>query len=162
MKKEVLKYSGLIFLGLLIDWWIIWYSPLNLPKNIPETGIDIEGVLLIGLFLAVLILALKSHLKSHPDTSIFRLTIIGAIICFLPETIFQIVKQFFLLSETLNRRILIFLVGSMGVSLFTAVISFLVAFQLKTKKTGRLILFILGFIILINIIIYCFPAFWDK
>jgi hypothetical protein len=158
MKTIVLKYSLILLVGLLVEWWIIWYSPLSLPERIPAAPIKIDGLLLVGLLLTILIIAEKRFLKNNPDTTIVNLTVLGTTICFIAEIIFQTIRQPFLSAEAFNERLHYFLLGTIGVTMFGAVFSFLVAFQLVRKKTGQLILLIIGFIVLINIVKYVFPT----
>lgn len=158
MKTIILKYSPILLVGLLVEWWIIWYSPLDLPERIPATPIKIEGLLLVGLLLTILIIVQKGFLKSNPDTTIFNLTVLGATICFIAEIIFQAIRQPFLTAGTPNEHLHHFLLGTIGVTIFGTILSFLVAFQLVRKNTGHLILMIIGFIVLVNIIKYVFPT----
>lgn len=157
MKIIVIKFSTVLLIGLLIEWWTTHFSPLNLPEYIPHTSIQISGLLLIGLILTILILAHKRVLKLNSSTTIFQLTIAGSLICFISETIFQILRQPTLNADTLADRIYYFALGIIGITIFGTALSFLVAFQLKTKKTGQLVLFIVGFIIIVNIIKYYLP-----
>lgn len=157
MKTTILKYSPILLVGLLVEWWIIWCSPLNLPERLPATPIKIDGLLLVGLLLIILIIAEKRFLRSNPDTTIFNLTVIGTTTCFLAEIIFQTIRQPFLTADTLNEHLHYFLLGTIGVTIFGAVLSFLIAFQLIRKNTGQLFLLIIAFIAIVNIVKYIFP-----
>jgi hypothetical protein len=157
MNQKIFKYSFILSIGLLFEWWLIWYSPLTIPELIPMTPIKIDGLLLGGLLLTVLIFAQKRFLQANPDTTILKLTIYGTSICFFAEFIFQGLRQFFISADTLNERIHYFFLGTIAVSIFGAVLSFLISFQLKTKKTGQLILLIITFIIAFNIFKHFFP-----
>jgi hypothetical protein len=49
-------------------------------------------------------------------------------------------------SETLTEKIIQFSVGVIGITSFAAVFSFFIAFQIKTKRTGLLLIFIATFL----------------
>lgn len=159
MKIYILKYSGFLLLGLLVEYWIVWHSPLNISQNIPRTTIKTEGLLLFVLFLSIIITVLNTFFKSHPNTSLLKLGTLGTVICFISLSIFHAVRQIFINADTLNDSVYYFLLGTIGVSTFGAILSFLVAFQIRTKKTGQLILLIIGMIILSNIVQYVFQYF---
>lgn len=128
MSSFILKYSGFLLMGLLIEYWIVWHSNLNVSENIPTTSIRTEGVFLLGLILAILIIAHRTFLKKNPTTSILKLTVIGSVICFISETTFQIIRQFFLDAANINERLHYFLLGTIGVSMMGIILSFFVSY----------------------------------
>jgi hypothetical protein len=168
MKSSVLKYSAILLIGLLIEWWLVTFSPINLPErlyvNLPGSdstnspSVKVDGLLLVALILAVLITTLRRFLRANPNATIFKLTLIGTTICFLAEAIFQAIRQPFLNAEGVNEHLHYFLLGVIAITIFGAAFSFLIAFQLKTKKTGKLVGMIIGFVILVNIVKYFFPS----
>jgi len=162
MKSSILKYSLILLFGFLIEWWIVWYSPLHLPQRIPYTPIKIDGLLLGGLLLTIFIIAEKRFLKANPGATIFSLTVLGTTICFIAEIIFQTIRQPFLTDRTFSEHLHYFFRGTIGLSIFGAVFSFFVAFQLIRKKTGQLILLIIGFAVIVNIGRYFFPNLIGK
>lgn len=145
----------MLLAGLLIEWVLINFLMADLPKNIPHTPINIGGLLLIGLIITILIFAQKNILKSYPSSSITNLTFLGSLIVLLSETIFQMVRQTTMDTTLFSDRLYNFLLGVIGVTLFSTGLSFMVAFQLKTSKTRQLIIYIIVFILLVNIIQYC-------
>jgi hypothetical protein len=159
MKKAILGYGSILLACLFLEWWLIFYSPLNLPDKIPKTPISINGLLLLGLILTILIIAEKRVLKINHDLNILQLTLFGTAICFFAELIFQALRQPFLKADNFSEHLYFYMMGTVGTSVFALAIAFLVAFQLKTKKTGQLLLLIVGLIIIINIVRYLFPTF---
>jgi hypothetical protein len=158
MKIIIIKFSSIFLIALLVEWWLMHYSPLNLPENIPNTPIRISGLLLMGIILTVLIATQKKILKLNPSTSILKLTLISSLICFISEAIFQLLRQFIIYADNISDRIYYFALGTIGMTIFAAIFSFFVAFQIKTKKTGQLILMIIAFIFIINVFYYFFPS----
>ena len=141
-EKRVLQSSGILSLLFLVEWWFLYLSPFNIPEYIPNTPIRIGG-LLLGLTVIILLRwQFKEFLLLKPSLSIWNLTIIGTLTVFIAEVFFQSLRQFHLNADTLKERIYYFILGTSGVSLFSAVIAFLIAFQLKTKRTNILLLFI--------------------
>lgn len=96
----------------------------------------------------VLILAIydRQLLKKEPKLSVYKLTINGAIVCFIAEIFFQLTKEFVVIESTFKERVVDFGIGVIGITCFGAALSFFTAFQIKTKRTGRLMLFILVFL----------------
>jgi len=78
--------------------------------------------------------------------------------CFFAEITFQMIRIPTLEAEAISERICYFLYGTIGVSAFAAVFSFLVAYQLKTKKTTQLLLLVIAFLFVICILKSFFPA----
>ncbi len=157
MKTIILRYSFLLLLGFLLVWWIRWYSPLQLPERIPWTPIKIGGLLLIGLLLTVLIIAEKHILRTDTDTGMLKLTLMGTTIVFLAEIVFQSIRLPFLNADTFNDYLYYFLLGTIGGTIFGAVLSFLIAFQLIRKNSAQLFLLIIILIVIVNIVKYAFP-----
>ena len=120
MKKTVIKYSLILLIGLLIECWIIWFSPLNLPEritpfkyifgNAANNSISVDGLLLIALFLSVLIIAIKSYFKENPATNILNLTVLGTSICIVAEMVFQAIRQLFINVDSLSERVHFYLI----------------------------------------------------
>lgn len=157
MKPIIIRYSLLLLSGFLLVWGNELFSPVRLPEKIPGTPINTSGLFLLGLNLMVLIKAEKRFLKSNKDTSIVKLTQIGTTICFLAEIAFQTIRQPFIIADTFDERLHYFLLGTIGGSILGATLSFLIAFQLIRKDTGKLLLLITVLIIIINMIKYAFP-----
>lgn len=135
MRIIILKFSFILLIGLLFNWWLNKFSPLNLPQNIPRTPIRIGGLLLMILIISVLIVFQKKLLKKYPEKSIFQLTTLSGFVCLISETIFQLLRQPTLDSDFWGDRIENFAVGTIGITILGTIISFLIAFQIKTKKT---------------------------
>ncbi len=157
MKDIWLKYSLILLVALFIEF-LFHQSPINLPVDFFHSRIRITGILLCGIILTTLIFSHKNLLKRQPDITISKLTFIGFLICFTSESIFQIIRNSFFIDDTFHGKIIIFAHGVIGMSLFGAILSFFIAFQLKTKKTTRLILFIVCFIFIANLIKQVYPA----
>jgi len=152
----IAKYSGILLASFLILWWAMFYSSLNIPEVIPFTQIRVYGLGLGGCILTVLILSQKELLKKTPALSVVNLTLLGTTICFINEVIFH-----FILSFTYDtNKLYHFLEGVVSMTTLCAVLSFFVAFQLKTKRTGKLVLFIAVFLILFKGLTLVFPSFF--
>jgi hypothetical protein len=154
LKPTIIKYTLLLLVGQLIAWWTFFISPFDIPEKIPFTTIRINGLTLIVLLLVIIISALKKILKLQPETTIIKLTFLGAIICFFSGLVFQTVRQPTLNADTFNERIFYFLLGTLGTTIFGTAVSFLTAFQLKKRKTGQLIILIIGLLLIMNLIKY--------
>ena len=85
----VAKYTTIILLGFLINWWLFNLSNFNIPQNIPATPIRINSLTILIIVVSTLIFAQKSAMKICPDISATKLTLIGLLIGLLGEIIFQ-------------------------------------------------------------------------
>jgi len=150
----IIKYAGILLLWVFILWWITIYSSFNIPEFIPYTPVKLYGFLFFGFTLTILIIAQKECLEKKATLSIVNLTLFGVIIGFLVELIFQFILSFTEVSD----KFLFFVKGTITMTVFFTVLSFFVAFQLKTKRTGRLILFICLFLALFKVITMVFPV----
>ncbi len=124
-----------------MEYWI-HFPPLSIPFKVFHNQISIVGILISGIIITTLIFAQKKILKLNPDSSILKLTMLGALICFISEFVFQIIRQATYHEDTIGERILDIAHGTFGVTLVATVFSFFIAFQLKTKKTIQLIILI--------------------
>lgn len=143
----VFKYSGLLLAGLCIIWWFCYLSPLNVPEYVPYTPIRIYGALILALVLPVYIIAQKSMLKSDATLKIVELVLISAVIGFISEFLFHVILLFINAAEAFYRLV----EQTLVTTVIFAFISFFVAFQLKTRRTGQLILLIVLCGVLLNI-----------
>jgi len=146
----ILIYSFVLFLLLLFIYWFLYLSPFNIPDLIPNTKIHLDGVLNFFVTLPILIFALKSYLKINPSASIGNLVLSGALIIFVAKTSEQITRVFIFNDDTIFHSISII---ARTVILCT-IISFFVAFQLKTKRIKWLLAFIVLFIAIYDTINY--------
>lgn len=152
MLNNIIKYSAILTVALLFNWWLFTFSSINIPEFIPKTPIPISGLFLFTVILTSIILIQKKALKSLPEISISKLSFLGSTVCFLSEIVFQSIRQTSISANTFNERLYYFALGVIGITLFGIVLSFFVAFQLKTKKTDLLILFIIVFLFILRII----------
>jgi len=144
MKPYILKYSAIVLAGLLIQWYLFLFAPFSIPEYIPATPLRIDGLVLVFYMVVTLIFFHKGLLKTYPDKGIFSLTCLGAFMYFLAEIIFQSIRMPTLTADSISERLYYFFYGVLGLTIFAAVFSFLVAFQLRTKRTSQLILLIVG------------------
>lgn len=158
MKSYILKYSAIVLAGLLIQWWIFCFAPFFIPAYIPATPLRTDGLVLMIYIVVTLIFFQTSVLKTHPDKGILSLTCLGIVIYFLAEIVFQGIRMPTLTVDSVNERLYYFLYGVLGITIFAGIFSFLVAFQLKTKRTAQLILMIVGFLFAFYGLRYLFPG----
>jgi hypothetical protein len=149
LKKLTITFSGILLLGLLFEWWILYFSKLNIDRHFPYTPIDIGGLLLIVLLLTTLIVFIKKVIKQNSSLNFFQLTLAGTSVCFVSEFVFQFIKLLTENGEPLKDRLVEFCIGVIGITFFCSVLSFLVSYQIKTRKTGMLLLFIILFMVFI-------------
>lgn len=128
----IIKFSLILAVALLVERYILFLSPFNIPKQIPFTQINVDGLALILIFVAVLITFQKKLIKINSEITILLLTLYGTIICFAGELIFQIVRRLNFIEGAMYD----ILPGIITIPLFCSVISFFIALRLRTKKQG--------------------------
>gem|GEM_PF-2050123 len=144
-KRLTINFSGVLLIGLLLEWWLLYLSGLNIPEHIPHTPINVGGLLLIILLLTILIVFIKKLVRQNSSSSILTLTLYGTIICFIAEFLFQLIKLLTQNDSTLKDRFIDFSIGVIGITFLGAVLSFFVSYQIKTRRTGMLLLFVILF-----------------
>jgi hypothetical protein len=154
MKNIIIKYGTILFAGLLIESLILHSSFFNsLGRR------TISQIVELILPFIVLIFAQKRILKLNSEITIFKLTMAGLLIQIISELLLQICRQciftqtdWYMRIDIIYRWLYYLVLSILWTIISGTVFSFLVAFQLKTKKTGQLILFILGLTIIVIII----------
>ena len=76
----------------------------------------------------------KRILKQDDSTGLFYLVIFGSLIVLFSELIFQTYRQTTYSDMENAERLRIFFIGVLGMSAYSAILGFLIAFQLKYKK----------------------------
>jgi ABC-type cobalamin transport system permease subunit len=146
----IIRYAIAMLAGMLAIWYLTFYTSLPIPEYIPKTPIKSYGLLLGALIITLLILALKKLNPTDPTLTIAQLTFYGAAMAFITQVFFQFVLMF---TNEVD-RLYYYITGVVFNTLFDAAIAFLIAFQLKTKRTRTLICFIIGFVLLIDAVQY--------
>ncbi|MXV14324.1 hypothetical protein [Hufsiella ginkgonis] len=154
INKTALTFSGIALSGLLL----LWLLGGLLLKTIPGTPFKLDGLLITVIYLSCIIAVQKRVLRADPGTSIIRLIILGVLVSLLAEASFQIIRQFTFQDYSLSERARYFFTGVISITLLMAVYSFFSAYQLKTRRTARLFLFIGIFLAIIAVIKHFFPS----
>ena len=145
LKRLTITFSGLLLIGLLLEWWLLYFSGLNIPGHILHTPINVGGLLLILLLSTILIVFIKKLSRQNNSLSILTLTLYGTIICFFAEFLFQLIKLLTENDNALKDRFIDLSIGVISITFFGGVLSFFVSYQIKTRRTGMLLLFIILF-----------------
>jgi hypothetical protein len=150
----IIKYTSILLLTSVIIWWVCFYSSFNIPIYIPHIPLKIYGLCLTVLVFTTLILAQKESLKENQTLTITGLTLVGTVIAFISQVIFQFIISF----TNEYDKLYYFIKGTISITILYAVFSFFVAFQLKTKRTGMLIFYILIFFVVFKILTLLIPS----
>ncbi len=97
------------------------------------------GILIFSSMLAALIISLKKLKREQEFITMAGLIIYGTFIVFATEVVFQFARQFTFSDLGFGERLAMFFRDLTGMTFFGAVLSFFIAYHLKTKNTGRLI-----------------------
>jgi hypothetical protein len=151
LRKFILLCGGVQLTWLLITFWFFNYSPFNIPKFIPGTPINIVGLSSIAFWIAAFIFFEKRLLRAEPEATIWDLTSLAAFSGLAAEVVFQLIRQFTFPDSSPVTHVEAYLGSVLLMSVYAAVLGFLVAFQLKTRKVGWIIGFIILAIIFYNL-----------
>lgn len=154
----ILKYSLILFVIITTSFWLFGYSDNNLPQYIPHTPIRINGAVIAFSFLTIIILAQKEVLRSQPDVGIKKLMFISSLIVAIAEISFQPIRA----STFEDNKFHEFLYGFAGSTVISIILSFFAAYQLKTKKSGLLILFFLILTVVFSVLKYFYPSLGNS
>ncbi len=145
---DIIRYAVLMFMGFALIVVLQDY----LPVYIPNTPIKINGVLQGTWGIILLRWAIKDWHRAFPETTIAILSLKGTLVVIISEILFQSMRQLLYLSgHTTSDRVYFFFLGVIGVSSIFAVITFMIAYHVKTRNTKRLVYMIIGFILVFNL-----------
>lgn len=136
--KTIIIYSIIELILLSITLYVFDLSDLNIPEYIPLTPLRTSGLIFSTILIGICIGAEKRILRFQPDLSIIKLTFYGAAAGCLAELTYQAMRYSYFPADRLDN----FYTGMLGVVASVVIISWLTAFQLKTRRTTMLIVFI--------------------
>lgn len=146
MKRLTIIFSGILLIGFVFEYWLLYFSGLIIPEHIPYTPINIGGLLILISMLTTLIIFIKKLHRQNSSLSVFRMTLLGSIVCLIAEFIFQLIKLATNNYDALKDRVIESGAGVISITFFGAILSFFVAYQIRTRRTRILLLFIILFI----------------
>jgi hypothetical protein len=141
--KTIALSSGILLALYIIQWWVLYLSPFNIPTYIPGTPINIGGLLIWVTLILLLLWLIKRLLLVNSTISIWKLTGIGVIVGVTAEFLFQLIRQETIDADSLGDRLHSFFLAILVHVIFSSIISFLISFQLKTKRSNVSALFII-------------------
>ena len=152
MKPLTIKCSLLLSLLFFIEWWLVdVYGPLT-PGYIPNTNINIEGSLILLIWIVVLTFYLRQLTRFDNSISIWKLTWLGTTVVSAAELLFQFSRTFLDSGTLINGTVGNFLRRMIILILLGATLSFFIAFQLKTRRTFILLIMIFTFMAIVYFI----------
>jgi hypothetical protein len=152
MKKILFKYFLILLAGYLLNWWVFHLAPFKIPIFVLGK-IRLDGLFLMIIMVITAIFSQKEILLLNNETGIGQLTLYGFLIGFFAEMVFQLIYLSTSTSMSNTEKAYNFLRALVWLPLFATAIYFFVAFQFKTRRTGLLILIIVGFLLLLNLMV---------
>jgi len=154
--KTRAKHILISSLILVVGFIMLYFLSYIIPSYLLSIPININGVLLIIYVTIILVYSLKFYKKKSKKVKIIELTLIGTISIFISEVIYQIFHH--LIFNSSEFSIIRYFQSVITMTIGGLVTSFLISYQLKTGKTGRMILMILGIFIIFAITLTIFPS----
>ena len=145
---DFLKWTGILLLGAIILLVLSRY----LPSFFFAPPVKLYGLLVGGWIIFCLIRLERTILPKIFSKKIFLSTLIGGVVVFCEQVIFQAILQFTYHGYSLIERIGIYGRNLLLMTVLGSIISFFIVFQMQTKKTGMLILMIIGFFIILGVL----------
>jgi hypothetical protein len=134
MRPIIIKYSIILLIGELISWWVLFYSPLNIPSHIPKTPINISGLLILSLVSIVIVFFQNESLNSNKKTTFIQLILMSGLVVFLAELVFQLIRFSTLIADTFSERLFYAIRGVIGITLMAIIISLITASIIKKRS----------------------------
>jgi len=156
MRNLLIKYTILLFSLLSIQFLII---QITLPKysiDLSNSNFPFSGFFLFLTLICVFILFQKALLKTN-NFSILKLVFFSYLSCLFAEAIFQIMRLICFHNYDFKESLYYISIGVIGVPIMGAILAFFTSFQIKTKKTGFLILYIFIFLVSVSGLTKLFP-----
>lgn len=147
--RFIIKSIVLLLLGLIISFLLDSYTQ----EIIIYKKLVVSGLIFNLLIIFTSIIISKTLYKKQKINSYLNIILTTVFIVTISELIFQIIRQFTMESDSFWTRIITICRATLSIGIFGAIVSFLTLFQIKTKKTGYLILLIIGILVSFNFII---------
>jgi FtsH-binding integral membrane protein len=161
LKKLFAKYSSLLFLS-YIFLWLVFAIAFDLNKlNIPNTPINVHGLLLTCVTILILSRYIKKVWVFDRSRSIPNLTANGILMSTIAESVFQLIRQASISEDSFQDHVFNFFTSVIGAGILCACFSFLIAFYIKTKDVKLLLICILLFFVLGGIALRMLPPSLD-
>jgi len=162
--KAKLKIILICSLTLMVGDFVLLILdlPFNLHAPIPLVPVRPLGILTGALIITVIIVALRKLKIHQPEISLVKYALWGTLMVCISEIFFQLIRQYVWYNLQIGESLVMYFHSLIVMSAFGFIISFLTAFQLKTRKTKQLVIMIIGFLIFFNILVRIFPTIFEQ
>ncbi|GAA4334223.1 hypothetical protein GCM10023149_41450 [Mucilaginibacter gynuensis] len=143
----IFKYTLILFITLFAQWWAIELSEY-VPQYIPETRINISGMVIFAATLSILIFGQKEIFRRYPQFSIIKLTALGLSICAIAELDFMLFSRYVMKDFDIYNLLEVFF----KMMVFDGGLAFLVAFKIVRPKSDQFWLLIIAFLGLVYLL----------
>lgn len=144
MSKIIIQSTLLLLTGLLIVLFIDYN--FNIHENISSVfQVKPLGIIILTYTISILIWMFKKLKLKQPEINLIRYTVLGTIIVFVSEAVYQLARQLTFIELDTDTRIKMYISSLSGMTLFGMIISFIISHQLKTRNSTRTVLFVLIF-----------------
>nr|WP_067055514.1 hypothetical protein [Mucilaginibacter sp. L294] len=151
VRSIIITWAVVLTLLEVIIWWVFNYDVFNVPIYVPFTPVKTYGFLFTVVLITIFIVFQKKLLALQPAITILKLVVLSTLIGCICEIFIQALR-----SNLDKDGVWLFAKGVILVSLADAFIAFFIAYQLKTRKTGMLLLFIFILGAVVNVLTYFF------
>jgi hypothetical protein len=137
MKKILFQCSGVLLGVHLIIFWLLNYSPLEIPQYFTlfeDKKINLHGLIILLAVGLILRFFLQRHFRENPESSLAELTSIGVLAELCAEAIFQLVRQFTFSDSSGMAHVVAYFISVMGGSFIAGILSVAIAGRLKKKR----------------------------
>ena len=147
--KKIVLLNTLLLTALALIWEILYYKFELIPiRYIPGTPIGIFGLLIFGLVIGFNIHTSKKLYKSKIITSVISLTFLGAIATIVAFLSIQLYRYTISVFNNESFDYIASLQRTFILIVIAIFISFLISFQIATKRTGIMLAILAIFIVI--------------
>lgn len=132
--KTIILFALFNLAAFLLILWIVDYSGLNLPAEIPMGHIRTFGILMTLVLIINFIFLQKQLLKINAEFSVFYLVLISTISSFISFLSYQLISEYIISHESFFAGLSYVLIASIMSSILCILVATSVAFELKKIK----------------------------
>ena len=152
LTKTSIQYITVMLMAFIAEWCFTYLFRLVPQGYIPNTNINIEGSLILLIWIVVLTFYLRQSTRFDNSISIWKLTWLGTTVVSAAELLFQFSKTLLDNGTLINGTVGNFLRRMIILILLGATLSFFIAFQLKTRRTFILLIMVFTFMAMVYFI----------
>jgi len=129
-----LLFSSILTFIFFLILWVVDYSPFNIPEIIPVLELQTYSVLTFLAIIVAVIVFQKQLIKHNTNVSIPRLVLLSVLVCLTAQSIFQVVRQFYVLRFNDNNKQYDLIITLISMTVLSSILSLSIALEIRKAK----------------------------